>query len=508
MFNFLKSNKPSGLISKIKLSDFEGGLNLKKDENLLPIKYAFTTYNFSHDNGALTKGLGIADFASTLYGQGGVSEDAEVALSNIGSIIGSFHAKKYDFDNSKRTDKLMFMSADKVLHYLPIDKEEIDPNTSGVETIPNLIFSEKPVAINYRLNGQDCTIFSSASDPMIVWGLTDSIIKVADAPHISSMALHYERLFATVDGEQSSIWFSDDLDPTNWSVSLTEAGFIEMLDERGALKKVISFNDYVYIFRDYGITRLSAYADQTTFSVAQLFIASGKIYPNTVVLCGDVVLFLASDGLYRFDGLNCTKIMTNIENGFIGKNNASAVAGYFENKYYLAFNFAFFDDSFENEEDATNNCLIEINLDTMQAIFLRGADIIDINTVLCDNFNGVVVCAKKFGETSYKLGVIDHSGKIFGSTTHKVWITPQTDLGYPQRKKCVRNFFITSKTDMNIVVKDEENNETSIFVSGSAKPSTISTRIFGTKFSFEFSCDEDECNISNPNILIKMDNRF
>ena len=58
------------------------------------------------------------------------------------------------------------------------------------------------------------------------------------------------------------------------------------------------------------------------------------------------------------------------------------------------------------------------------------------------------------------------------------------------------------------VVKDEENNETIIFVSGSAKPSTISTRIFGTKFSFEFSCDEDECNISNPNILVKMDNRF
>ena len=117
--------------------------------------------------------------------------------------------------------------------------------------------------------------------------------------------------------------------------------------------------------------------------------------------------------------------------------------------------------------------------------------------------------ANKISKTSIKMFVkCGENGKIFGSTTHKVWITPQTDLGYPQRRKCVRNFFITSKTDMNIVVKDEENNETIIFVSGSAKPSTISTRIFGTKFSFEFSCDEDECNISNPNILIKMDNRF
>ena len=500
--------KPSSIRSRIKLTTFEGGLNLKKSENIMPMTYAFTTYNFSHTRGALEAGLGIADLSSAIFSDENLQTQVSIGLSSLGSIIGSFHAKRYNQETLTREDKLMFLTSDMKLHYLPLNPQGIEENASGIKTISNLMFSAKPTAINYRLNGQDCTIFSSILDPMIVWGLTENVMKVADAPHISSMAMHYERLFATVDGEQSSIWFSDDLDPTNWSVSLTEAGFIEMLDERGALKKVISFNDYVYIFRDYGITRLSAYADQTTFSVAQLFIASGKIYPNTVVLCGDVVLFLASDGLYRFDGLNCTKIMTNIENGFIGKNNASAVAGYFENKYYLACNFAFFDDSFENEEDATNNCLIEINLDTMQAIFLRGADIIDINTVLCDNFNGVVVCAKKFGETSYKLGVIDHSGKIFGSTTHKVWITPQSDLGYPQRRKCVRNFFITSKTDMNIVVKDEENNETIIFVSGSAKPSTISTRIFGTKFSFEFSCDEDECNISNPNILIKMDNRF
>ena len=67
----------------------------------------------------------------------------------------------------------------------------------------------------------------------------------------TSMDIHYERLFVTTTNEKSKVLFSDDLDPTLWSIDLSEAGFIEMVDERGALNRVISFNDYLYIFRDY-----------------------------------------------------------------------------------------------------------------------------------------------------------------------------------------------------------------------------------------------------------------
>lgn len=507
MFNFIIP-KPASTKSRIKLTTFEGGLNLKKSENIMPLSYAFTTYNFSHTKGALEAGLGIADLSSAIFSDESLKLQVSIGLNSLGSIIGSFHAKRYNQDTLTREDKLMFQTSDMKLHYLPLNSQEIEENSSGIKTISNLVFSAKPTAINYRLNGQDCTIFSSVLDPMIVWGLTENVMKVADAPHISSMAMHYERLFATVDGEQSSIWFSDDLDPTNWSVSLTEAGFIEMLDERGALKKVLSFNDYIYVFRDYGITRISAIADQTTFSVAHLFVSSGKIYPNTVITCGDVILFLASDGLYRFDGVSCSKILTNIENGFLKRDNSNAVAGYFENKFYLACSFNFNDDLMENESDAKNNCLIEVDLNTMQAIFLRGAEINDINTVLSDYFCGVVVSARPFGSDIYKLGVIDHSGKIFGVTTHKVWKTALTDLGYPQKQKCVRNIFLNSKSDCKIVISNEDNEKRELVVKASNKPVSIPTRIYGTKFSFEFSCDNCDCEITNPNIIIKMDNRY
>lgn len=504
MFLFKKTPKPSVYRQKIKLSTFEGGLNLKKSENLMPISSAYCTYNFSHTDGALRGGLGITDFSTHFFKSADGFEVAKNAIFQLPSIEKTFHSKHFDQENNIRNDKLMFLSSEKKLYHMPLNVEEIDEDSMGIDLVPNLIFNDKPVALNYRLNGVDCTILSSPKDNMMVFGLTDNMIRVADAPHISSMAIHYERLFATVDGEQSSIWFSDDLDPTNWSVSLTEAGFIEMHDERGALKKVVSFNDYVFIFRDYGITRLSAFADQAAFSVAQLFVASGKIYPETVALCGDIVIFLASDGLYRFDGVNCTKILSNLDKGFENKDNSHAVAGYFENKYYLSCGFEFFDKTIDEEANILNNCLIEIDLNTMQTIFLRGAEIIDINTVLTDSFNGVIVCAKELGGEKFKMGVIDHSGKIFGENSSKVWLSPLTDLGYPARKKCIRALTVNADSACMVKLKNEKGERVFKQIAGSSAPTIIPLRFFGTKFSFEFDCGCADCVISNPNITIVM----
>ena len=92
-------------------------------------------------------------------------------------------------------------------------------------------------------------IVTSPTDEMLVYNGVDEAYRVAQAPKISSMTVHYERLFATSTGESNQIWFSKELDPINWDINLESAGFIEMNDERGALLKVMSFLDYVYVFR-------------------------------------------------------------------------------------------------------------------------------------------------------------------------------------------------------------------------------------------------------------------
>ena len=498
--------KPKQKLQKIKITTFEKGLNFKKDENILPLVYASAEYNFNNKNGALKDGLGIDHLINKLPFSSAFKTKLGAEIAAMGGIKACYFAKKYNPTTNKREDKLVLLKNNNTLCYLPLYEDAILPDTI-LEPIENLELNSKPVAVNYRLNGDDCTIFSSESDAMFVLGVSSGIITVADAPFISSMAIHYERLFATTGGEQSKIWFSDDLDPTNFSVGLDEAGFIEMLDERGALKKVISFNDYIYIFRDYGITRLSAYGEQTSFNVSQLFVSSGKIYPNSVCVCGDEIIFLASDGLYSFNGINATKIIDNISLGFTNKNNENAMATYLENKYYLACNFDFKDGAFPNENAAINNCVIELDLVNRTALFLRGADVCHIIAIKTNGFNGVVVCAKNYSSENYALGVLDYSGKIFSGATTKVWQTPETDFGASGQTKTILEFVVSTKASLKITLKNESEEEKSLFFMGSNKAQKISTKFSGEKISFRIESTDYGTYVSCPNIKISIGRR-
>ena len=487
---------------RVKITDF-GGVNLKKSENISPVTQARRAFNFSSHSGALTAGLGIKDIADNLFNSPEKNTKLKSELGAHKNIKRTYFAKKYNLDLGAREDKLMFVDVQGRLHCFPLSSAQFDETAKNITTVGNLKFSAPPQAINYRLNSTDVTIFTNAVDPMVVFGATQGVYKVIDAPHITSMALHYERLFATVDGEKSAVWFSDDLDPTNWSVSLTEAGFIQMLDERGALLKVLAFGDYVYVFRDFGISRITAYADQQSFSVGHLFVSSGRIYPNTVMACGDVVIFLASDGLYRFDGINCTKILTGLDKGFLGLDNTSACVGFFENKFYLACKFRFDE---MDEIPLENNAVIEVDINSFSADILFGVCVFDINTVLSEEFSGVCVCVK-LNDNQTKVGVFDHSGSVFGEATKKEWTSPLTDLGYPAKRKMIRRVCVTTLTPCEVVLANEDGYEKRLKFKGSPRPQELVTRLFGARFSFKFLTSSARPEIVSPHVVISLDGR-
>lgn len=490
--------KPRTSNFKIRLTSFENGLNLRKNENLTPLNTAVNLYNFDHTSGALTEGLGMSDLVDVLYGA-----KASATKTNLESksVINAYYSKKCDLETLTNKDKLALLFNDLTMAYIPLNESEV-VNQNMLKPLNDFVFTSVPQSVNYRLNSEDVTIFTSLTDNMTVWPTTSGVYKVLDAPKIASSCIHYERMFATIDGEQTSVWFSDDLDPTNWSISLNDAGFIDMPDERGPSKKVLSFNDYVYVFRDYGIAKISAYSDQTTFNVSQLFVSSGKILPNTVVLCGDIIMFMATDGLYKFDGINCNKILENINPGFINKDNTNATAVFFENKYYLACNFAF-KDSLQGESGAVNNCLIEVDLNTMRVNFLRGVDIKSLSAVNSSFFRGVIACAKKYGESKFKLGVVNHSGKIFGSATTKLWESPLTDLGYNQYSKTLREIILFSASDISFIVENELGQLKSFNINGSNRPTKILMQFNFSKLKIKIVSNQATCKILCPYCVIK-----
>ena len=132
------------------------------------------------------------------------------------------------------------------------------------------------------------------------------------------------------------------------------------------LNRVVSFNDYVYVFRDFGVARVSAYGDQTNFSVSQLFISSAKIYGNSVCVCGDRIMFLSRDGIMSFDGYTTQKLNLGIESLLINVTNENCSSLYYNGKYYLALKLNFDDgeqigcESYN--EGYINNAIIEVDL--------------------------------------------------------------------------------------------------------------------------------------------------
>lgn len=480
----MKTKFPTKRKSNLEFSSFEKGISLKYDKNLTNLDYALSIENFSFETGALTDGIGFENLFSH------IAKDTDAStlssdLQSIGSVEKVIYFYKFNNQTQTRDDKLIFISSGLEIFYVGLFDQ-----TKKLSKLRNISFTSSPVALRYRLNGEDIIIFSSETDNMVVWDGTNAPYEVLNSPNISSMAVHFERLFATVDGEKNSIWFSDELDPTEWSISLDEAGFIEMVDERGALQKVISFNDYVYIFREFGITRLSAFGDQTQFSCSNLYVSSGKIFPNSVCVCGDKIIFLSTDGLYKFDGVDTVKILENIDRGFLGIDNSKSIACFSESSYFLACNF-------QESSGEFLNTILEIDTDSyrLKNIF-SGFDIKFITSINSSALNGVVAVVKEKSKNAFSVGFMVKNGTFFGKNTKKTWKSQTSNIGETYLQKILRSISIETSTPLKFKVKaDGKIHEFDFSIS--AKLNRKNCLISANEFEFEIECDSNGVNIKN-----------
>lgn len=482
---------------KMSFSSFQNGMNTKYDEHLVPINYSKRTYNFSFKDGALKTGAGIEEI-NFPYNDVYLDRTKTLVEPTGITVQGTWLYTYYDSALKKYQSILLLYGSDKKIYW-----NILNTSTTTFEVIANFELQEVPNIINYKLNGIDVVIFTSDADGMYYWyyGLTEPIF-VEDAPSIMSMCVHQERLFATVSGERSEVWFSDDLDPTNWSVSLNEAGFIQMADERGPLNKVISLNDYVYVFREYGVSRVVAYGNQENFSVNHLYFSNSKIYENTVCACGDTILFLTNDGLYAFDGVNASKLSLNFE-GLLNPNSSSRAA-YHNGKYYLATRMDFADDTVVGSEVAdsafqgNNNVLIELDVQTGDIDVMRGVDIVSLNSVNHKLFSRLFIVTRVLGVL--RLGQLDTTGAVFGQPTHKYWMSPETDLGYATSEKLLKEIYV--KNNKQFLLEVETERETKQFeIAATESISRVRLNMRGTVFTFRFLSYDSEAYISNPQII-------
>ncbi len=444
------------------------GVDVKHDESVIGFSTAARIYNFDFSSGALRDGYGIGNhtrvpkFAKRYCVYRYFSEEANRYVDQYVFQIQSGHLCCYD----ELVGKIQLISGSA---YPPFE------------------------AMNYRINGKDILLISCEGYPLITWN-GRLLIDNNGTPEISSMALHYERLFVTSKTEPTKLFFSADFDPLNWSTSGNQGGFIELLDDRGEMNKVVSFADYLYVFRDHGISRITAYADVKEFAVSNLFVAAGRIFPESIQKCGSVIMFLASDGLYAFDGYECRKVLTQLD-GLIKEGVASA---FFDGKYYLSCKADFGDGKkieCENGECKANMLLV-YDPTTGEYSVSRGMDIRYMNA--CTFVGEDFLAAYDEGNGG---GVIMRNGKRFDVPLEKRWESPLSDFGMPDKYKAVREVHVDTETDISVSVLGDGKERTVPVKSG---PRRIRYNIRARQLSLSVETNKCDCRIKPPTIVYSL----
>jgi len=447
---------------RVKIPSFGAGMNPFSDKSILSAVVAKACYNFEFSTGALREGYGL-----------------EECLEIPRKVTNIWNFKRHDFDSASDEEILMYSGTDGKVYY---QRNGVENYLAGIE------FSSPPMAVNYRLYGDDVILICSKTDGMVVWDGSHDAYLVPNAPLITSMVIHYERMFCTVAGERNAVWFSSDLDPTNWDIELDRGGFIQVLDERGKLNRVISYLNHIYIFRDFGISRLTAFADQTDFAIGNLFVSSGKIYADTAVLCGDMVMFLASDGLYRFDGLSTHRVLPAISSMIQSSENATAV--FHEGKYFVALKL---DTDLESSDENSdkNNAVLAIDFKTGTYTILAGVSVKAFSSVK---------------ETLYALtevgiaALMTRCGTLFGEPTEKSWASGLLDFE-SERTKTVREFFVETDEKFELTVYSERAKKqfTVTPVNGLAQ---VRVNVSGRKIGFIMKAKTAEARIVRPTLIL------
>ena len=495
---FYKDAKPKKKVFKNKVSftNFDASMNTDIDETLMPYKTAKMSYNFKVKDGSLKTGYGFKKLCLPMFSYDGERE----ITAPQGDIKKVWFFKYFNERLNKFTNMLLiYVTTGDIYSCMIYD------NSPFCTKILNTVYSNGiPNAINYRLNSVDSMIFSSETDGMWAYTPNSETEVVQGAPNIISMCQHYERIFAIVSGQRNRLAYSASLDPTDWGEDLSSGGFIDMQDDRGGLCKVISYKDYIYVFRDYGVAKISAYGDQSDFSVTQLFKSSVKLYGNTVTLCGNKVLLLARDGIHIFDGYSTKKLNLGIDKLFEGMDNENAVGLYYNNKFYLACRLNFNDGEQVGCENYNggyiNNALIEIDLTTNALNITRGVDISSMLALDCDDVSKLVATFN--GEHCGKIGELTSTGEVFGEVLLKKWVSPKSSMGNIGKVKHLEECYVKSSTNCNMQIKTDKHTK-NYKIQASPVAKRIRLGAYGEQIEVSFICNQSgNISISCPEIVV------
>ena len=459
-------------VSKSRITVGFKGIVTDTDESVLDMEYTKRAYNFAFEDGVLTGGIGI-DTAKGFYPEPYLARHEYPALPD-GKKFRDVFLYRRKTEDGEYDDRIVAHLTDCKLMYTSVYK------TDTWHEIPTLMINSDITAVNYSYKGEDVLLLSAKDNALFMLKDTRALV-CGNAPQFTSIAVHNERVFGSVNGLQNQVWFSEDFDPANWSVSSDEGGYINFADECGEVIKLVPFLNYLYIFREFGIFRLTAYGDQSEFMLKKVFTDTGRIAKNSIEVCGDKILFYADDGLFSFDGYEVVRIAKPLMD--ISRTHLMSCA-YLDDYYFMACNIL--------GDGTINNAVVRYGLRDKSISLLYNVGVRRLRTVRVHN-GTQVLCVFETEHTD-TLGMTSKSGEVLGTPTEKSYFSPFSTMSSPSLKT-VRSVSLQTDTDIKLVVKlDRKSYEYT--VKGGELMKTIPIEHSGRKLGFEIHCDSANAHIT------------
>lgn len=483
--NILKSKKT-------KNSDFTYDIlsNCQKtgeDDSILSYNEPKIVYNFITEDGTLKAGYGFKDLAMP---QSKEDLDTEYTISIRGTKVLALWKLKW-FDSvvtNKEKYYLFYFNDENLICYDNV------LDMRYITVIVENTYTEVPYATYYRRDKGDSLLLSGEGNNLML--ITGSGIFTSEtAPIIISCCTHYGKLFAISEESRGTLIYNEDVDVMNWTDEKTKD--LDFSDGRGNLNKIMSFNDYVYVFRDFGITKISIYGSDEEFSISHMYFSDSYIYPNSIAQSGDNIYFLTTSGLKVFNGSSVKDISVECIDILNKCDNKKCYGTCFEGKYYLACRGDFNDDCQigceSYSEGYVNNTLFVYDILSGHIEILRGIDINQVLALTNPYKSKLVACFNN--EHIGKIGELTNDGKIFGESVQGSITFAKTDFGKPNIKKRIKSILINSEKDCEVSISNEEKTY-KFSIKANENLQKIRTNIVGKTFTVKIDSSEEDAKIS------------
>lgn len=458
-----------------------------EDDSVLKYKEPKIVYNFITSDGTLKSGYGFKDLSMPDDRE---KLDEEKVVSIRGDEIRAIWKLKWFDSIMTETDKyyLFYFNDENIVCYDNI----LDKRYTTIIIQTN--YTEVPYATYYRSDYEDGLLLSGENGELMLvrGGGTET---TQNAPKILSCCTHYGKLFAITDGKRGTLAYANDTDVLNWTDEGTQD--LDFGDGRGNLNKIISFDDYIYLFRDFGITRVSIYGKDEEFSISHMYFSDSFIYPDSIAQSGDNIYFLTASGLKVFNGSTVRDIVLDSLNVIKNCDNKNCFATCFNGKYFLACRGDFNDGltiGCEGYEDGfINNLLFVYDIDKKHVEILRGVDIHQVLALTNPYKSKLIACFNN--QHIGRMGELTQDGKIFEQSLSSSITFAKSDFGKPNVKKRIKSFLIKSEEDCQVTISNEEKSYT-FSINGKDKIQKIRTNIVGESFSVKIDSVVENAKIS------------